>query len=111
MQREVVQNRFGVIKVIAWIYFVLGFTFFAMGLANVQFAGQRLDSASAIVPGLLALGAVGTLLKKQWGRYLSYFFSVILLVAVPIGTFLGAFMLYHLTHNKDLFAGAQKGER
>ena len=82
-----------------------------MGLFNVQFAGQRLDATSAIVPGLLALGAVGTLLKRQWGRYLSYFFSVFLLIAVPIGTFLGAFMLYHLTHNKDLFSVAQKGER
>jgi hypothetical protein len=109
MQREAVENRFRVIQVIAWIYFLLGFTFFAMGLANVQFAGQRLDSASAIVPGLLAVGAVGTLLKKQWGRYLSYFFSIILLVAIPIGTLLGAFMLYHLTHSKDLFAGGQEG--
>lgn len=105
MQRDV-QGEFGVIKVIAWIYLVLGATWAAMCLLHVQVAGQQLGSLAAILPALLALGAIGTLLRRQWGRYLSVFFSVILLFAVPIGTLLGAFMLYQLVHNKALFARA-----
>jgi hypothetical protein len=100
------QDRFSVIRVIACIYFALGITFFAMSVLHVQLAGQRLGLQSAVLPALLALGAVGTLLRRPWGRYLSGFFSVILLIGVPIGTFLGGFMLYHLTRNKDLFTGA-----
>lgn len=105
MQHDV-QGRFGVIKVIAWIYLALGCVWVAMGLLHVQFAGQQLEPLSAILPALLALGAVGTLLRKQWGRYLCGFFSVLLLFAVPIGTLLGGFMLYHLAHNKALFSRA-----
>jgi len=105
MQRDV-QDGFGVIKVIAWIYLVLGVTLASLGLLHIQVAGQRLGLLSAILPALLALGAIGTLLRRQWGRYLSAFFSVILLFAVPIGTLLGGFMLYHLAHNKALFARA-----
>jgi len=82
MQRDV-QDGFGVIKVIAWIYLVLGVTLASLGLLHVQVAGQRLGLFSAILPALLALGAIGTLLRRQWGRYLSAFFSVILLFAVP----------------------------
>ena|SRR5690348_12369061 len=101
-----VQGGFGVIKVIAWIYLVLGTALASMALLHVQLAGQQLGSLSAILPALLAFGAIGTLLRRQWGRYLSAFFSVILLFAVPIGTLLGGFMLYHLAHNKALFARA-----
>jgi len=99
-----VQGRFGVIKVIAWIYLVLGVVLASLGLLHVRVAGQQLGPLSAILPVLLASGAIGTLLRRQWGRYLSAFLSVILLFAVPIGTLLGGFMLYHLAHNKVLFA-------
>ena len=100
------QSRFGVIRAIAWIYLALGLALVVASVLHVQFAGQRLGLLSAILPALLVLGAIGTLLKRRWGRYLSGFFSIILLIGVPIGTFLGGFMLYQLIHNKDLFTGA-----
>ena len=52
----------------------------------------------------MALGAIGTLLRQQWGRYISYFFSAVLLLGVPVGTFLGFVMISRLTRDRDLFS-------
>lgn len=99
-------DRFRVIKIIAWIYVALGTSLVGCALLQVEFHGQRLGNVGAVLPALMVLGAVGTLLRKQWGRYISYFFSALLLPGVPIGTFLGFYMIARLTRDKDLFVKA-----
>jgi predicted MFS family arabinose efflux permease len=98
-------NRFGIIKAISWFYLAFGLVFVWLSLAGAQMAGQRLEPLTAVLPGIMALGALGTLRKKNWGRRISYFTSAVILIGVPIGTFIGGFMIYHLNRNKDLFMG------
>ena len=99
-------NRFRVIKIIAWIYVALGTALIGCVLFHVEIHGQQLGNAGAVLPALMVLGAVGTLLRRQLGRYISYFFSALLLLGVPIGTFLGVYMIARLTRDKDLFVKA-----
>jgi hypothetical protein len=96
-------DRFRVIKMIAWIYVALGSALMCCALMQVDLRGYRMQPADAILPSLMIIGAIGTLIRKQWGRYISYFFSVILLLGIPVGTFLGFFMISRLTHERDLF--------
>ena len=56
-----------------------------------------MSALDAILPSLLALAGVGAYFRQPWGRWMCYFFSVILLVGVPIGTILGGLMIYYLT--------------
>ena len=99
-------NRFRVIKIIAWIYVALGAALVSCALSHIEIHGQRLGAVGAVPPALMVLGAVGTLLRRQWGRFISYFFSALLLLGVPVGTFLGVYMIARLTRDKDLFVKA-----
>ncbi len=93
----------GVITPIAWSYGIYG-----MGLAVTCFAGAqvgpfRLSATDAVLPGLMVAAALGTVLRRPWGRYLCYFFSVLILPAPPLGTVIGGLMIYQLTIYRSQF--------
>ena len=93
----------GVISEIAWLYIALGAACVAASLAGARIQNITLQPADAWLPGLLLLAGIGALLRKPWGRWLSYLFSVWLLLGVPIGTIVGGLMIYHLTIYRDQF--------
>ena len=87
----------GLITQIASIYLLLGLVLAVLALLRVKIGSYQLVPWNAATPALLALAGLGAILRKQWGRWSCYFFSVILLLGVPIGTILGGLMIYHLT--------------
>ena len=103
MSEDGSQRRFGVIATIASLYVLLGSVFVFLALTKAEFRGIQLDAWAAIVPAIIVLAGIGTLLKQNWGRRMSYVVSAIMLIGVPIGTLLGGFMIYYLTKSKDLF--------
>ena len=106
---DAIPDRLGIINFISWCYLALGLAFVWASLTEKTLLGVRFEPVSAVVPGIIALGAVGTLLRKNWGRRISYFTSVLVLPGVPIGTVLGGFMIVHLTRHKDLFVTPKHG--
>lgn len=93
----------GVITEIGWIYVVLGLACAAAALGRAQVQTIALQPLDAVFFGLLVFAGIGSVLRKPWGRWLSYFFSVLLLPGVPIGTVVGGLMIYHLTIYRDQF--------
>jgi len=93
----------GSITPIAWIYTVYGFALVVACFARAQIAGIQLSAVDAVVPGLLIVAAVGAILRRPWGRWLCYAFSVLMLPGAPIGTIIGGLMIYHLTIHRDQF--------
>ena len=87
----------GLITQIASIYLLLGLVLAVLALLRVKIGSYQLVPWNAATPALLALAGLGAILRKQWGRWSCYFFSVIFLLGVPIGTILGGLMIYHLT--------------
>lgn len=95
---------------------------FAAGLSGLAALGIAILLIKAIIdveriggnPGLLFLllgmglviavgGCVGTIMKKWWGRGILTFVSIIYLLAFPIGTILGFFVLRGLAIHKNEF--------
>ena len=52
------------------------------------------------VPGIV--GGIGVLRRKNWARYLVIVLSVLDLLAVPVGTVLGIYALWVLTHKQTV---------
>jgi len=85
----------------------LGFAFL---LVNAIMNIERIDGNPAL-PFLLfsmgliiaAGGCIGTIMKKWWGRGILTFVSVIYLLAFPLGTILGFFVLRGLTIHRNEF--------
>src|SRR5262245_63689402 len=93
----------GQITAIAWIYIVFGF-----GTAIICFTGAEIgpiqpSAVDAVLPVLLIAAAAGAILRRPWGRWLCYAFSILLLPAAPTGTIIGGLMIYHLTIHRDQF--------
>lgn len=85
----------------------LGFAFF---LVKAIMDAGRIGGNPALLFLLLGMGLVtaaggciGTILKKWWGRGILTFISVIYLIAFPIGTILGFFVLRGLSIHKNEF--------
>jgi len=94
----------GLTKAVAIIYLLLGTAFVVAVLSGAEFAGLKLKWHTDIwVPVIIMLAAVGTLRRTKWGRWLSYLVSSFMLVGVPVGTFLGGYMLWHLTKYRAAF--------
>jgi hypothetical protein len=93
----------GQVTPIAWMYAVFGLTLCLFCLAGVQIGHVQLSAADAFVPLLLIVAAVGAILRKPWGRWLCYVFSVLILPAAPLGSIIGGLMIYHLTVHRDQF--------
>lgn len=96
--------EFGIIKFIAWFYLIFGASLLVMSLVGARVAGMQLGPEDCVLPAIIVLGALGTLRRKNWGRWISYVFSAMMLLGVPIGTLMGGFMIYHLTKHRSLFA-------
>jgi hypothetical protein len=88
---------------ISWCYIALGVALLCACFLGGNVAGFRLQPEDAWFPGLLVVGAIGTIFRRPWGRWLSYFFSILMLPGVPIGTIVGGLMIYHLTIYRDQF--------
>ena len=94
----------GLTKAISVIYFLLGVAFTVAVLRGTEVAGTKLEWRSDIwVAVFIILGAFGTLRRTKWGRWMTYIISSVFLFGVPIGTFLGGFMLWHLTKYRAAF--------
>jgi hypothetical protein len=94
----------GVITPIAWSYAIFGAGLGAACFAGAQIGPFRLCATDAIMPGLIIVAAAGTILRRSWGRYLCYFFSVLFLPGVPLGTIIGGLMIYQLTIYRSQFS-------
>jgi hypothetical protein len=71
---------------------------------GARIAGTTLTwEYDAWAPLFVIIGAIGVLMRTRWGRWMTYPLSVFLLLAVPIGTLLGGFMIWHLTKYRDAF--------
>jgi hypothetical protein len=93
----------GQITSIAWIYVVFGSGLLIASLAEAQIGPYRLSFPDAIFPAFIIVAAVGAILRKPWGRWLCYAFSLLILPGVPLGTIVGGLMIYNLTVHRDQF--------
>jgi hypothetical protein len=93
----------GQITLIAGTYAVYGLALAMACIAGARIGPIQLSPADAFLPGLLIVAAVGAMLRRPWGRYLCYAFSLLLLPAAPLGTIMGGLMIYRLTVHRDQF--------
>ena len=94
----------GLITPIGWTYVVLGSAMCVAAGFQATVGPVHLTPSSTVGPALLVLAGVGAILRWKPARWLAYLMSGVLLLAVPIGTVLGALMIYHLTIYRDQFA-------
>ena len=89
-------------RLLAWLY---GIALLAL-LVNVYFGfhplpPQRVFAALSALPVLVvfhALAARASRLRQPWARIASLLMGCLLLIAVPIGTIAGIFLLYACAH-------------
>ena len=93
----------GQITPIAWMYAIYGVGLAVACIAGAQIGQIQLSAVDAFFPLLLIVAAAGAILRKSWGRWLCYAFSVLILPGVPLGTIIGGLMIYHLTVHRDQF--------
>jgi predicted branched-subunit amino acid permease len=93
----------GQITPIAWIYIVFGFGTALACVTGAEIGPAQLSAVDAVLPALLIVASAGAILRRPWGRWLCYAFSVLLLPAAPTGTIIGGLMIYHLTIHRDQF--------
>jgi hypothetical protein len=79
---------------------IIAAVFFQPTIGSIQV--QPID---AFGPGAMLLGAVALLRGFRVGFYATFFFSLIMLIAVPVGTVLGGFMIHSLWRARAHFAG------
>jgi hypothetical protein len=103
------KRELGVLTPMGWTYAIYGCALAACALTHQRLSGYELSGLDAIVPALLALSGFGVTRRWRWARWACYFFSVLLLAAVPIGTLLGGLMIYQLTRLRDQFKRRSKG--
>lgn len=85
------------------MYIVFGLCYCAASLASARIGSFQLSPLDAWIGGSLIVAAVGGILRKPWGRWGCYFFSVLLLPGIPLGTIMGGFMIYYLKVYRDQF--------
>ncbi|MDE3057940.1 MAG: hypothetical protein KGJ59_08285 [Bacteroidota bacterium] len=113
------ENVVSHISVLCVLYFLLagGFLFFAvmvyifMGQTGFPFLGMQTFSISQNTAVMLivfflfltvvaALGALGMLQWKEWGRKIILVLGAAFVLFIPIGTVVGAYTIWVLTHEK-----------
>jgi len=82
---------------------VFGFGTAVACVTGAEIGPAQLSAVDAVLPALLIVAAAGAILRRPWGRWLCYAFSVLLLPAAPTGTIIGGLMIYHLTIHRDQF--------
>jgi hypothetical protein len=94
----------GLTKAISIIYLI-----FSFGMVVAIVNGSKIGSITLNIkediwfPILIAVIAIATIRRTKWGRWLSYMLSFFVMLGVPIGTFLGGFMVWHLTKYRASF--------
>jgi hypothetical protein len=102
----------GQVTSIAWIYVGFGVALFIACIFDAQIGQIRLSVADGYLPALLIVAAIGAILRRPWGRWLCYLFSILMLPGVPLGTIVGGLMIYNLTVHRDQFRrSAPDGQR
>jgi hypothetical protein len=96
-------HKKGLIFPIAIIYIMLGAAIMAASFLKIEINSIRLSPWDAILPAFIVIAGVGAILRKPWGRWLSYLVSLPMLLGVPIGTLLGGYMIYQLTIHRAQF--------
>jgi hypothetical protein len=98
------------LKILSWLVFFIAGVMVLSVLAVDLMAPEYESPNSTFWPIMLACFAFGALLlfiakalhsHLQWARYMAAFISVISLVAFPIGTFMGLFILNYLRKGWD----------
>ncbi len=90
-------GRPGLVFPIAAIYIAYGAVLAAAAFGGVEIKGVRLTPWDALWPAFMVVAGAGAMLRRAWGRWLGYLVSLPFLIAVPTGTLLGGYMIYHLT--------------
>lgn len=104
MSQEQIKNEYGLTRIISIIYLLLGFGFVIAVLNKAEIQSIVLYWKNDIwIPLLFILTSIGTIRLTRWGRWFSYVLSVFCLLGVPIGTLLGAVMIWHLTKYRTAF--------
>ena len=93
----------GQITAIAWMYIVFGLIGFIVCITGARVGAFRFSIFDLWWPILLIIAAVGAILRKPWGRWGCYVFSLLILPGIPLGTIMGGFMIYYLTVYRDQF--------
>jgi len=90
------RSRNVTIKLISAIYLAMGIggLIYMLGLPGELRSLEVLISIVGSAPMILA--GAGAFLNQRWPRYFAYPVSALFLVAVPIGTLIGGYMLYNL---------------
>ena len=98
------ESKVGQTKNVSIIYGVISVALIAAVLTGQNINGQQLSMKSDIwLPVFLLLTAIGVYRKTRWGRWLGYLVSIPFFINVPVGTFLGGYMLWHLTKYRGSF--------
>ena len=98
------ESKVGQTKNVAIIYGVISVALIAAVITGQNINGQQLSTKSDIwLPVFLLLTAIGVYRKTRWGRWLGYLVSIPFFINVPVGTFLGGYMLWHLTKYRGSF--------
>jgi hypothetical protein len=97
-------SNVGLTKVISVFYFMFGGTLVVASIFGFTISHTKLHwQSDAWLPSILMFSAIGTVRLTKWGRWSSYLFSILFLLAVPIGTLFGGYMLWHLTKFRSEF--------
>ena len=97
-------KNIGLTKAISIIYLI-----FSIGMVIAIASGTKLGPITLNIkediwfPIFVAVVAIGTIRLTIWGRWFSYLLSFFVMLGVPIGTFLGGFMVWHLTKYRAAF--------
>jgi len=97
-------SRPGMAGAVAVIYALYGTALLVAIAMGGSIQGIELGWPDAWFPALILIASAGVLRRSRWGRWLGYLVSLPLLIGVPIGTMLGAYMIWHLTKYRALFS-------
>lgn len=104
MSERVEITDVGLTKAISIIYLLMGGLLTVVIVAGVEVRGIKAEWRNDIwLPAFMLFMAVGTLRRTMWGRWLSYVFSIFIVLGMPTGTLLGGYMLWHLTKFRAAF--------
>ncbi|MGQ8366191.1 hypothetical protein [Glaciecola sp. 1036] len=98
------ESKVGQTKNVAIIYGMISVGLITAVVTGQTINGQQLSSTNDIwLPVFLLFTSIGVYRKTWWGSWFGYLVSVPFFINVPVGTFLGGYMLWHLTKYRDSF--------
>ncbi|MGJ8621088.1 MAG: hypothetical protein ACSHWN_12230 [Methylophilaceae bacterium] len=104
------QSAANLLKILSWLVFFIAGVMVVSVLAVDIMAPEYESPNSSFWPIMVACFAFGAVLlitakglyqHLQWARYLAGFISIVSLIAFPIGTFMGLFILSYLRKGWD----------